>query len=1238
MKKRMKIALPILLLSVMLITALSLFLFSATAADASEATLKVVTINYGADSSKESYGYEVSTTAVSTETGSFASLAAKLENLAPEKDTRYILTLNKDVTVDAPFVISGNEHTEIWLDLGGHTLTYTADGPMMYAAGSGATIRVWGEFNADGSYGKFISTAGNGSFVKIGAGSTDYVDIKYVDCTFTSAAENAAFFFAEGGTLTVEHSIVNHTSGNPVRMFNTMNANLNLKYSEFWGDKATTLVQSSASNVYIEGGEMLGACIVVSDETASNIVLSGFVCEVDTGFVQGSAETKTYILGSEMEIYSAIASGEANADNLIFYYGNGSMYVIGHDPSEYGLGNTDCSYVLAGDTWTMVCSSTSKVMGTAVKMGLAPESKYFATPDEAGEATLGGVGLDTRNATNTTLRIVTLLADYSSGKSGCTNVTYKGGENGSVIFDLNGHNLTYASSDVAGNNFFSVSFDMHFTLDGADVSGKVGTLSTACRYAKIIYARQSSNSGQINYHLVTRVSNINTVATALYNESASGSPVFWITAGYCFMNNVSITYTGETTATMAATSLPMLTFGHTPFPKGVAFVNGLTITSTSTLSVPVYGMNAKESWRVFANNYKTEGLNIGATADGSGSKIRLENSNISSKNAVFSGSGKISVYDSTLTTATGLLVSGTAIPTFYYGTGKNVVYTNGNVINGNASAEDGYGFGPVAEGVYKVVSESDGASITLPAVFSDGMMLQRNKQVNIYGYCEEIGGTVRVTIGDAVAEAVVDENGKWVASFAPLSAAKGVTVEIDQVGKGVEGIADKIIKDVNIGEIWVMTGQSNASLFSGHLEDVNEVALLSETLGIREFSLGGYTLLPQQYGAGAWHKVTSSIVKKTSSGAMSALGYTVAAKLAAELGPDIPVGIVTMAQGSTKIITWMDYEQLSKLNPDAAAAYDDWVAQGTLPSSAHGTNAVGTVIYNKLVYPLEGFTTAGVMWYQGCGDITSQWMGSTPYTEYFKSLEYIFRRAFGNGQTDLPIYVMQLAPYTRSDTADGTKLNNLMDFKYEQYQFCQDLENTYLVSLGVDGMAFTSQDYEASAFIHPARKSPVGNRTADMILANEYGIKYRDVVSYPQPISAVRNADGSVTITFDTELTLLYGDTVEGFQLFNGSSWKDAVGAIDGNKLTLTGVDGATGVRYGYGRVQVELKDGTIAEINGSNWSCSSSACTFTDALTGTKYTIELDSGDVLRTMTQGNITNASGIPLVLFKMDVAAE
>ncbi len=692
-------------------------------------------------------------------------------------------------------------------------------------------------------------------------------------------------------------------------------------------------------------------------------------------------------------------------------------------------------------------------------------------------------------------------------------------------------------------------------------------------------------------------------------------------------------------------------------------LGGFTLAGSGAATVKVEGSGT--TLRISSGKLTATATAIYA-ADGT--EVYLSGVDVTSESAIFEGdvpvdiddacNANVYVHDSNISVATGTICKESVTAYFYPGTTTiNVgVYElqSGLVFKSGANVVKN------SLGIYEVLAT--GHTIQMPNVFSNGMMLQRNKPINVYGYCLTANAQIRVTIGEVTKTVSVDaepiDNSvlapsyagetyyRWKATFEPMAAAFNQTITIDQLdaaGNEVSDGVDKTITDVNIGEIWIMAGQSNASLYTNNLEDLAEYKALADTVSIRAFTSTGYSRYPDLNSNGVWRKVTSSNVDDAQ--VISAIAYPAAIKLAAELGSDVPVGVLTLAQGKTKITTWMDREHLATLYPDLLAKYEEYVADPdlALPGDPHGNGNLGTCIYNRHVYSLEGFTTAGVMWYQGCGDITTTYTGPSTYEQYFVALQSIFRRAFNNGnESGLPFYVMQLAPYSRSDTADGAKLNNLLNFKYTQFDFCNKLDETYLVSLGVDGMAFSSSDLTGGAFIHPARKSPVGLRTADMILANEYGIDTGAVVSNPMPISAVRGADGSVIVTFDTELKLLYGDEVVGFELTDGITWKTATAAIDGNKLILSasGIT-ATGLRYGNGRIQIELRDGTVIEVSGANYSGTSkgsTVATVTDALTGIAYEINIDSTDAIRTMTQGNLTNDSGIPMPLFQMEVTAE
>jgi sialate O-acetylesterase len=278
---------------------------------------------------------------------------------------------------------------------------------------------------------------------------------------------------------------------------------------------------------------------------------------------------------------------------------------------------------------------------------------------------------------------------------------------------------------------------------------------------------------------------------------------------------------------------------------------------------------------------------------------------------------------------------------------------------------------------------------------------------------------------------------------------------------------------------------------------------------------------------------------------------------------------------------------------------------------------------------MNGYNAKGVVWYQGCGDIGRY----NEYQSMFNALATTFRRDFGNDE--LPIYLIQLAPYG----ADASELRAV------QYNIAKDDENTYLVSANTEGTVFTSSDLTNSSvadyFVHTSRKSPIGLRLADSVLKNTYGIAYGTTTA-PEIVSVT--ASGNVlTITFDTNLALLYGNTPEGFEIAgtNGVFYK-ATATVSGNTILLTSdkVSSPVTVRYGYGApIILILEDGTriIPADRFAGSTSDTEKATIVD-VNGNTHVFYADEYDVVMSVLGGNITNASGHPLPVFKLSVGYE
>ncbi len=541
------------------------------------------------------------------------------------------------------------------------------------------------------------------------------------------------------------------------------------------------------------------------------------------------------------------------------------------------------------------------------------------------------------------------------------------------------------------------------------------------------------------------------------------------------------------------------------------------------------------------------------------------------------------------------------------------------------------------------------SGLAMARIFSDGMVLQREEPINVFGYAND-GATVTVTLGDSTATATATD-GEWRVTLPAMDATKGLTLS---VSCGEDNLK---FENVDIGEVFVVSGQSNAQYFVYQLEDWDEISMLCDTYdNIRVFAEPSYwDMLPSDVGYGTWIQATRANLEKNGpvNGYVSAVGYVMAMKLAAELGPDITVALINVNRSGTKITAWFPAEELYRdpeLHADDIARYEDylsfWNANGRWPANAQESkywqsgnpySYIPTLCYNSMIAPIKGYTARAVIWYQGESD--SGTALADAYGEKFTVLQELYSKAFAND--DIPFFVVQIAPY-------NSDVSVLAHFESVQYDLALNNPNTYIVPTGVDGTPLHMMDMLYGAppeVIHPSRKSPLGYRTADMVLAKIFGIT-DEITTAPELVS-VERGNGSVILTFDTSLCLFRGVQPEDFEVYDAatSKWVKVTATISANTVVLNtaSLTTPTEVRYGFGGRFIELYTGELIRLNaGSRFQLGVDA-------DGTKYAIYTDTdvsptrvfsfysedGQIIRTIKSGNVTNLSGVPLPTFTVTI---
>jgi sialate O-acetylesterase len=187
------------------------------------------------------------------------------------------------------------------------------------------------------------------------------------------------------------------------------------------------------------------------------------------------------------------------------------------------------------------------------------------------------------------------------------------------------------------------------------------------------------------------------------------------------------------------------------------------------------------------------------------------------------------------------------------------------------------------------------ANVRMPLLFSDGMVLQRNKEIPVWGWAEA-NEKVEVRFNKQTKTIQADKDGKWMIK---LSAEKaGGPFELIITGKN-----KIVIKDVLVGEVWICSGQSNMEFQMYKVMNAEKEMADSNYPMIRHFGVAqDLSGTPKEdLKQGNWLVANKENIRD-----FTAAGFFFAKKLYAEL--KIPIGIINTSWGGTNVETWTSRE------------------------------------------------------------------------------------------------------------------------------------------------------------------------------------------------------------------------------------------------------------------------------------------------------------------------------------------
>jgi sialate O-acetylesterase len=208
------------------------------------------------------------------------------------------------------------------------------------------------------------------------------------------------------------------------------------------------------------------------------------------------------------------------------------------------------------------------------------------------------------------------------------------------------------------------------------------------------------------------------------------------------------------------------------------------------------------------------------------------------------------------------------------------------------------------------------ADVTLPALISDGMVLQQKTPVRIWGWASD-GEKVTVALRGQSATAET-QGGRWSVTLKPLDAGGPFDMTIT-------GRDRRVVKDVYVGDVWVCSGQSNMEWpLSRSYEPTADIEAPADP-SLRMFTVSRQLAdVPKaDVAGGTWEGATPE-----TRGHFSAVGYYFGRALRA--ARRVPIGLIHTSWGGTPAEAWtprgtlrqwgMSEAAFAALAPPSAAA------------------------------------------------------------------------------------------------------------------------------------------------------------------------------------------------------------------------------------------------------------------------------------------------------------------------------
>ncbi len=414
------------------------------------------------------------------------------------------------------------------------------------------------------------------------------------------------------------------------------------------------------------------------------------------------------------------------------------------------------------------------------------------------------------------------------------------------------------------------------------------------------------------------------------------------------------------------------------------------------------------------------------------------------------------------------------------------------------------------------------AEVTLPRIFQDKMVFQRDEPIAVWGTASP-GERVEVSLDGTLAETVADADGNWELELPARPAGGPFKLNVN----------DRALDDVYLGDVWVLSGQSNAFVpfdyflkrsgldpkyrkqFEDDLETCGAEKMIRHYLVARrnrhkEYYMHGESSHPEN----VWLDTSDPDEVRD----VSPVAHYFARELSRKTS--VMTAVIRIAWGGN-------------------------VIEKFLPGGNNHTHMVTPWAHHKI---------KGVIWYQGESNIIDGNDG-LGYAPKLQSLIRGYRELWENPQ--LPFLIVQLpaCQYSHRDGCDEVSLPLLLEAQRQALQ------------IPFTSMAVAT-DLGAANDLHPPQKYEVAIRLANLALADVHHDPHA-VPAGPQ-MKRFRVEGNRVMVSFETfgsDLATSDGKMPRYFEVAAAKQeFKPAEAKIEGHTVVLWNdeIDQPHDVRYGF--------------------------------------------------------------------------